>query len=130
MDYQMTMPLALIVEDNDMNLRLMRDILEMRFEVIAAQRADEALDLVHDHRPDVIVTDVQLPGMDGLAFIRRLRADPSTRDVPIVAVSAHAMKQNIDEALAAGCTWYVTKPLVEDPLVFVDRLADLVATTA
>lgn len=119
------LPLALIVEDNDLNLKLLRDILEIRFRVVAARRADEALKLVAQRRPHLILTDIQLPGMDGVAFTRRLKADAETRDIPVVAISAHALKHNIDEAQAAGCILYVTKPLVEDPLLFVDRLAEL-----
>jgi CheY-like chemotaxis protein len=67
--------------------------------------------------------------MDGLSLVRQLKADAATRDIPVVAVSAHAMRHNIDQALAAGCVEYVTKPLTEDPFAFVDRLARLLPTS-
>jgi CheY-like chemotaxis protein len=121
------MTLILVVEDNAMNRKLMRDILEIRFEVVEATRGEEVFALLERRRPDLILMDVQLPGIDGLALVRRLKADQATRDIPVVAVSAHAMQHNIDEARAAGCIDYVTKPLVEDPFVFVDRLGKLVA---
>jgi CheY-like chemotaxis protein len=70
--------------------------------------------------------DLQLPGMDGLSYIRLLKSDPATSNIPIVAVSAHAMPADIEQTLAAGCVEYVTKPLTEDPFEFVDRMARLV----
>src|SRR5262245_50484014 len=117
------MPQVLIVEDNSMNRKLMRDILEIRFDVLEAASAEEALQLLSEQHPSRIVMDLQLPGMDGLALTRRLKRDGTTREIPIVAVSAHAMKQNIDEALACGCSAYITKPLVEDPFDLANRLA-------
>ncbi len=68
--------------------------------------------------------DIQLPGMDGLTFMRQLKEDPKTCDIPIVAVSAHAMKEDIAKAYDCGCVEYVTKPLVEDPFEFVERMAN------
>jgi CheY-like chemotaxis protein len=124
------MPLVLVVEDNPMNRKLMRDILEIQFEVIEAHTAEEAIELLEDHKPDLILMDLQLPGMDGLTLVRRLKEDPVTRDIPIVAVSAHAMKQNIEQALEAGCAEYVTKPLTEDPFVFADRLTHLIPSSS
>src|SRR5689334_20210015 len=109
------MPLVLVVEDNAMNRKLMRDILEIRFEVAEAHSAEEAVPLLQLRRPDLILMDLQLPGMDGLALVRQLKQDPATRDIPVVAVSAHAMKHNIEQALDAGCIEYVTKPLTDDP---------------
>src|SRR5215208_6617328 len=117
------MPLVLVVQDNPMNRKLMRDILEIQFEVVEAYSAVEAVELLRGRRPDLILMDLQLPGMDGLTLVRRLKADPARKDIPIVAVSAHAMRQHIDEALEAGCVEYVTKPLTEDPFVFAGRLA-------
>jgi len=117
------MPLVLVVEDNAMNRKLMRDILEIQFEVIEAWSAEEAIPLLRQRRPDMILMDLQLPGMDGLTLVHQLKQDPATRDIPVIAVSAHAMKHNIDQAFAAGCVEYVTKPLTEDPFAFVDRLA-------
>ena len=124
------MPLVLVVEDNVMNRKLMRDILEIRFDVLEAHSAEDALVLLQDCRPDLILMDLQLPGMDGLSLTRLLKRDPAFHATPVVAVSAHAMKYNIEQALAAGCVEYVTKPLTEDPFVFVDRLARFLTTPA
>ena len=120
------MPIALIVEDNKMNRKLLRDILEFKFEVEEAESAEAAIDLLDAVKPNIIFLDLQLPGMDGLAFARKLRKIPANVDLPIVAVSAHAMQENIDQALAAGCTEYVTKPITEDPFDFAERMALLV----
>jgi len=117
------MPLVLVVEDNVMNHKLMRDILEIRFDVLEAHSAEDALVLLQDCRPDLILMDLQLPGMDGLSLTRLLKQDAAFRATPVVAVSAYAMKYNIEQALDAGCVEYVTKPLTEDPFAFVDRLA-------
>lgn len=117
------MPLVLVVEDNTMNRKLMRDILEIRFDVLEAHSAEDALVLLQDYRPDLILMDLQLPGMDGLSLTRLLKQDPDFRATPVIAVSAYAMKFNIEQALDAGCVEYVTKPLTEDPFAFVDRLA-------
>jgi len=117
------MAVVMLVEDNPTNRKLLRDILEIKFEVIDADSAESAAGLLAEHAPDMIFMDLQLPGMDGLTFIRRLKRDPATRDIPIVAISAHAMQYDIEEALACGCAEYVTKPLVEDPYDFVERMA-------
>jgi CheY-like chemotaxis protein len=121
------MPLVLLVEDHEVNRKLMRDILSIRFEVAEAARAEEALEVLREQDVDLILMDMELPGTDGLTLTRRLKADDLTRDIPIVAVSAHAMQQNIDEALRGGCVAYVTKPLVEDPFVFVEWLSQWIA---
>jgi len=121
------MPLALLVEDNLLNRKLFRDILEMQFTVLEAETAEQALELLERHRPDLILLDIQLPGMDGLSFLRLLKKDPERADIPVVALSAHALREDIEQALASGCTEYVTKPLVEDPIAFAERMARLAA---
>jgi len=120
---------ALIVEDNAMNRKLLRDILEVRFEVLEADSAEQAAVVLERSRPDLIFMDLQLPGLDGLTYTRRLKASSATSPIPIVAVSAHAMQDNIEQALAAGCVEYVTKPLTEDPDAFVERMARLVGSS-
>jgi CheY-like chemotaxis protein len=121
---------ALIVEDNAMNRKLLRDILAPQFEVLDAESAEEATTILEQHRPDLIFMDLQLPGLDGLSYVRQLKAASSTVAIPVVAVSAHAMQDSIDQALAAGCVEYVTKPLTEDPDDFVARMANLVHNSA
>jgi two-component system cell cycle response regulator DivK len=113
---------VLLVEDNPTNRKLLRDILEIKFDVVEAESAEAAADLLRSCRPDMIFMDLQLPGMDGLSFIRLLKKDAATRGIPIVAISAHAMPEDIEEALSSGCAEYVTKPLVEDPFEFAERM--------
>jgi len=123
-------PTALIVEDNAMNRKLLRDILEIEFAVLEAESAEEAEIVLATNKPDVIFMDLQLPGIDGLTYIKKLKNDQDTSAIPIVAVSAHAMQENIDLALKLGCAEYVTKPLTEDPFVFAERMARLAQNRA
>jgi CheY-like chemotaxis protein len=114
---------VLLVEDHPMNRKLLRDILEMQFEVADAATAEDAHALLETLRPELILMDMQLPGMDGLTLVRLLKADPQTASIPIVAVSAHAMKHDIERALEAGCLDYVTKPITDDPCTFLERVS-------
>lgn len=124
------MALILLVEDHPMNRKLVRDILQFQFEVNESVSAEEALHYLESHRPDLILMDIQLPGMDGLALTRRLKADPVTTDIPIVGLSAHAMQRDIDLAREAGCVDYITKPITDDPFTFLERIAHSLAAPA
>lgn len=105
-------PLILVVEDNPTNQLLTSSVLEREgFEVVLADSSDDALDLLAVKRPDLILMDVHLPGTDGLTFTRALKATPETANIPIVAVTAHAMNGDRDLALAAGCAGYISKPI-------------------
>ena len=117
------MATILLVEDHPMNRKLVRDILLFQFEVDEAVSAEAALDYLQTHRPDLILMDIQLPGMDGVSLTRRLKADPQTADIPIVALSAHAMSRDIQMARDAGCIDYITKPITDDPFTFLERIA-------
>jgi CheY-like chemotaxis protein len=102
----------LIVDDNATNLKLVAYLMKANgYEVDTALEAEAALDAIARHHPDVILMDIQLPGIDGLELTRRLKADPGTRDIVIIAVTAYAMKGDLDKALAAGCDDYITKPI-------------------
>jgi len=104
--------LILVVEDNPGNMKLTREILRARgFRVLEASSGEEALDTVRFIRPDLILIDIQLPGLDGLSVTRRLKADPSTCDIPVVALTAHAMQGDEDAAMEAGCVAYIPKPI-------------------
>jgi CheY-like chemotaxis protein len=81
------------------------------FQVDSAGRAEEVLQSLSTHTPDLILMDVQLPGQDGLSLTRQLKADPSTASIPIVALTAHAMAGDQEAALAAGCIGYISKPI-------------------
>jgi CheY-like chemotaxis protein len=119
---------VLLVEDNTMNRKLFRDILEMQFRVVEAESAEVALEQLEQVTPDLILMDMQLPGMDGLSLVKKLKADPERQHVPIVGISAHAMTRNIEQAQAAGCADYITKPITDDPLTFLERISQSLLT--
>ena len=104
--------LILIVEDNARNLKLVRDLLEhLGYRTLAAATGEEAIDLARAHRPHLVLMDVQLPGMDGVAALTHLRADPKTASLRVVAVTAFAMKHDRDRFLAWGFDGYIEKPI-------------------
>ncbi|HUJ28506.1 MAG TPA: response regulator [Myxococcales bacterium] len=103
---------VLLVEDNAINMRLLRAVLEMHgYEVCEAADAEEALRMVGQFNPKLVLTDIQLPGMDGLELTRRLRAQPETSQLAIVAVTASAMRGDAERAIAAGCDGHIAKPI-------------------
>jgi CheY-like chemotaxis protein len=103
---------VLIVDDNPTNLKLVAYLVKAQgYEVQTAGDAEAALVSIAEHRPRLILMDLQLPGIDGLELTRQLKADPATQDIKIVAVTAYAMKGDQEKALAAGCDDYVTKPI-------------------
>lgn len=107
----------LVVEDFEDNRFMMRKLLEMNgYEVIEAINGEEAIEIAHHERPHIILMDLSLPMLDGLAATRRIREYPDMRDVPIIAVSAHDTLDFHADALAAGCNDYVTKPVDFDQL--------------
>jgi CheY-like chemotaxis protein len=102
----------LVVDDNPTNLKLIRVLLAAEgYDVHVAADAEQALAIVPDFRPRLILMDIQLPGMDGLALTRRLKADPVTSSIVVVALTSYAMKGDEERILAAGCDAYVTKPI-------------------
>ena len=102
----------LIVDDNATNLKLVAYLMKANgYTVDTALEAEAAIVAIRANHPDVILMDIQLPGIDGLELTRRLKADAATRDIVIVAVTAYAMKGDQDKALAAGCDDYITKPI-------------------
>ena len=117
------MAIILLVEDNRMNRKLFRDILQFQFDVDESGSAEEAIDYLETHRPDLILMDIGLPGMDGLSLTRRLKADPERKEIPVIAISAHAMARDMEMACAAGCVDYITKPITDDPFTFLERIA-------
>lgn len=103
---------VLVVEDTPANLKLFTLLLRTAgHEVLQARSAEEGLELVRAHRVDLVLMDVQLPGMDGLAATRLLKSDPTTRHLRIVALTALAMKGDADRIAAAGCDGYIAKPI-------------------
>jgi two-component system, cell cycle response regulator DivK len=110
-------PVVMVVEDFEDNRFMMRRLLEMSgYHVLEAINGEEAVELAHRERPQLILMDLSLPQLDGLAATRRIRQHAELRDVPIVAVSAHDTADFHADALAAGCNDYVTKPIDFDQL--------------
>ena len=102
----------LIVDDSPTNLKLVTYLVRANgYEVSTAGDANEAMAAIAANRPALILMDLQLPGIDGLELTRRLKADPATRDIKVIAVTAYAMKGDQEKALEAGCDGYVTKPI-------------------
>ncbi|GBE57642.1 polar-differentiation response regulator DivK [bacterium BMS3Abin01] len=103
---------VLLVEDNHMNSRLTEFVLERDgFTVATSPNAEEAIEAARRDKPDLILMDIQLPGMDGLKATRILKQDERTADVPIVAITAHAMGGDEERIMAAGCEGYISKPI-------------------
>jgi CheY-like chemotaxis protein len=114
-------PRVLIVEDNAINLELVVALLTQEgCEVLVAETADAALQLARTAQPELILMDVQLPGMTGYEATRHLKADPATAAIPVVALTAQAMRGDDARAVEAGCAAYLTKPL--DARAFGDTL--------
>jgi CheY-like chemotaxis protein len=105
-------PMVLVVEDNPVNLELVEAVLDREgYEVISAASAEEALKRLERLRPDLVLLDIQLPGLDGLGLTRLLKANPATVEIPVVALSAHARLEDRQAALEAGCVEYISKPI-------------------
>jgi len=108
-------PKVLVVEDNDMNMQLVEYLLEEGgYEIVKASSGEEALAITRDSdpkAPDLILMDIHLPGMDGLSVVREIKSDARMRGVPILALTAHAMRGDKDRFLEAGCDGYISKPI-------------------
>ena len=102
----------LVVEDNERNLKLLRDVLEYAgYDVRVARTAEDGITSAVSEPPDLVLMDLQLPGIDGMEALRRLRENPRTADIPVVAVTAQAMKQDRERALEVGFNGYIEKPI-------------------
>ena len=108
---------VLVVEDVDMNRELMVQLLEDRYEVIEAVNGQDGVEAAERERPELILMDLSLPVMNGWEATRRLKANPELKSIPVIALTAHAMKGDRETALAAGCDDYLVKPLDEDELM-------------
>ena len=123
------MSTILIVEDNDKNLKLVRDVLQFKgYRTLEATTAAAGLELAREHRPVLVLMDIQLPDFDGITALRRLREDPLTRTIPVVAVSASAMPDDQQRIIASGFDAYITKPI--DVKSFIQTVEKFVGTAA
>lgn len=112
---------VLVVEDNADNLELIRLVLVRNgYEVLAAPTGEEGVDMAVSERPDFILMDINLPGIDGLETTRRIRASKSNGSIPIIAITSYAMRGDMEQILAAGCNGYFEKPI--DPLRIMDDI--------
>jgi CheY-like chemotaxis protein len=102
----------MLVEDNQMNSRLVEYVMERDgFEITIIASAEEAVQAAADNPPDIILMDIQLPGMDGLEATRRLKQNPLTAKIPVVAITAHAMRGDEERVRSVGCEGYISKPI-------------------
>ena len=106
----------LIVEDVEYNRDLLVQLLEEEYEVVTAADGAAGIEAAARERPDLILMDLSLPGVDGWEATRRLKAEPETEAIPVIALTAHAMQGDEERARACGCDDYLTKPIDEDQL--------------
>jgi two-component system, cell cycle response regulator DivK len=109
----------LYIEDNDDNVYMLKMRLELLgdFEVLSAENGEKGCEMAATEQPDLILMDLEMPVVDGWEATRRLKGSPTTRDIPIIALSAHALAGEREKALAAGCNEFDTKPIEFDRLV-------------
>jgi two-component system, cell cycle response regulator DivK len=119
--------LILIIEDNEKNRKLVRDVLQFKgYKTIESETAEEGLRLALEKSPALILMDIQLPGIDGITALKQLRADPRTKQIPVIAVTASAMMHNRQTMSAEGFDGYQTKPIsLKDFLGEVERVLAL-----
>jgi two-component system cell cycle response regulator DivK len=119
---------VLIVEDNELNMKLFSDLLEAKgFDVAKAKDGYQALELLAENRPDLILMDWQLPEITGQELTQRLKADPNTRAIPIIAVTAFAMKGDEEKIRNVGCEGYIAKPI--SVMTFLETVQSFLETT-
>ena len=110
--------LILVVEDNEKNRKLVRDVLTVTgYRLLESETGEEGLRLAGEHHPALVLMDIQLPGIDGIETLRRLRADAATASIPVVAVTASAMMHDRQKILAAGFDGYQAKPISVRPFL-------------
>ena len=118
--------LILIVEDNEKNRRLVRDVLQFKgYQTIESETGEEGLELARSRQPAFVLMDIQLPGMDGITALKRLRDAPATRGIRVMAVTASAMTQDRRTILAAGFDAYQSKPI--NVKAFLEAVQELLA---
>jgi len=102
----------LVVEDNELNMKLVKGLIKIgKYRMLEANDAESGIQLIREQRPDLVLMDIQLPGMDGLSATKIIKEDPDLKDIPIVALTSYAMQGDKEKALAAGCTGYIAKPI-------------------
>lgn len=107
-----------IIEDNDLNLKLFKDLLEANsFNVVYTQDGKQALDLISQERPDLVLMDIQLSHISGLDIIKQIKSIEELNNIPIIAVTAFAMREDKEKILESGCQAYISKPISIGPFI-------------
>ncbi|MEP7209140.1 MAG: response regulator [Casimicrobiaceae bacterium] len=120
------MSVILIVEDNEKNMKLVRDVLQVKgYATLEAGTGEDGVRLAREHRPDLILMDIQLPGISGIEALQVLRSEPHTADIPVIAVTASVMQQDRTLITEAGFDAYVGKPI--DLKTFLEAVRDQLA---
>ena len=104
--------MILIVEDNEKNMKLVRDILQVKgYRTVEATTGEDGVRLAHEHAPDLVLMDIQLPGINGIEALGQLRKEPATAKIPVIAVTASVMQQDRKVIMEAGFDAYIGKPI-------------------
>jgi len=112
---------VLVIEDNEMNMKLVRVLLQKgQYDILEAVDAESGIPLARVHKPDLILMDVHLPGMDGLTATRIIKEDPALKQIRVIALTSYAMEGDEKKAIEAGCDGYITKPI--DTRTFLDTI--------
>jgi CheY-like chemotaxis protein len=116
---------VLVIEDNELNMKLVRGLLSLEdYTMLEATDAEAGIKMAMQHRPDIILMDIQLPGMDGLEATKIINADDDLKEIPIVALTSYAMQGDEEKAELAGCSGYLTKPI--DTRSFLDSISRII----
>ena len=117
---------VLVIEDNELNMKLVCCLLDFgKYRALQAVDAETGLEVARKHLPDLILMDIQLPGMDGLSATKIITSSPTMREIPVIALSSYAMSGDEEKAREAGCIAYITKPI--DTRNFLTTIADYLA---
>jgi len=112
---------VLVIEDNEMNMKLVRVLLQMgQYDILEAADAESGIPLARANKPDLILMDIHLPGMDGLSATRIIKQDPALKQIRVIALTSYAMEGDEKKAIEAGCDGYITKPI--DTRTFLDTI--------
>jgi two-component system cell cycle response regulator DivK len=102
----------MIVEDNELNMKLFNDLLQAQgYETVQVMDGKDVVRLVRQHRPNLVIMDIQLPGVSGVELTKQIKSDPALKEIPVLAVTAFAMKGDQDKILESGCDGYLSKPI-------------------
>jgi two-component system cell cycle response regulator len=116
----------LVIEDNEMNMKLVRTLLQLgNYGVLEAVDAETGIQLAREQKPDLILMDIQLPGMDGLSATRVIKENAAFKDIPVVALTSYAMQGDEQKAMEAGCIGYIAKPI--DTRSFLETISGFLA---